>query len=140
MTKNVTLGEHRRGGPAIVHGDSVRLQQVVWNLLANALKFTPAGGRVDVRTDSGDGWAEVSVSDSGMGIAAAFLPFVFEPYRQRGTSQEAKSGGLGLGLAIVRELVNLHGGTITAESDGEGRGATFRVRLPVAAAAVTRAS
>jgi signal transduction histidine kinase len=117
-----------------VDADPKRLQQVVWNLLANALKFTPAGGRVNVHTVYGDEWVEVSVSDTGVGIAAEFLELVFERFRQRNGSERPEGAGLGLGLAIVRDVVELHGGTISAESGGEGRGATFRVRLPVAAA------
>ena len=138
--KKVTLVEQIGDRPVIVDGDPLRLQQIVWNLLANALKFTPSGGWADVRAECHDGWVEVQVSDSGIGIAPPFLPFVFDPYRQSGSAPGGKRAGLGLGLAIVRELVDLHGGTIAVESAGEGRGATFRVRLPVAAACVNRAS
>ena len=136
----VTLAGHLDAGPAIVEGDPIRLQQIVWNLLNNALKFTPAGGRADVRADCRDGWVEVQVSDSGIGIAREFLPFVFDRYRQSGSAPACERAGLGLGLAIVRELVDLHGGTIAVESAGEGCGATFRVRLPAVAACLDGAS
>jgi signal transduction histidine kinase len=113
-----------------VRGDEVRLQQVVWNLIWNALKFTPSGGRVDVRVNkTGDG-AELVIADTGIGIDPGFLPHVFEPFRQGTPSGSDPSRGLGLGLAIVRHLIELHGGTIDAHSDGIGRGARFRVTLP----------
>ena len=116
----------------IVSGDPVRLQQVVWNLLANAIKFTPGGGRVTVRLRrvEGDGAVDLLVTDTGIGISRAFLPHVFERFRQEEAGTTRRYGGLGLGLAIVRHLVELHGGSVLAESAGEGRGATFRVRLP----------
>jgi signal transduction histidine kinase len=136
----VTLAADFTAGPVIVDGDPIRLQQIVWNLLNNALKFTPAGGRTDVRTDCRDGWGEVEVSDSGIGIAPEFLPFVFDRYRQSGSAPAGGRAGLGLGLAIVRELVHVHGGTIAVESAGESRGTTFRVRLPAAAASANHAS
>ncbi|HEX8501725.1 MAG TPA: CHASE domain-containing protein [Pyrinomonadaceae bacterium] len=122
-----SLGE----GAALVSGDPDRLQQVVWNLLSNAVKFTPQGGRVGVRLTSGGGHAEVEVSDTGRGIAEEFLPHVFDRFRQADGRITREHGGLGLGLSIARHLVELHGGTITAESPGEGRGATFRFRLPL---------
>jgi signal transduction histidine kinase len=107
------------------------LQQVVGNLLSNSVKFTPDGGHISVIADRVDDEIELSVRDSGSGIEAAFLPHVFERFRQAGT--EARSGGgLGLGLAIVRHLVELHGGSITAHSEGIGRGAVFTVRFPSA--------
>ncbi|UFP95640.1 ATP-binding protein [Gloeobacter morelensis] len=111
-------------------GDATRLQQVVWNLLANAVKFTPNGGRVRVRLARRGTAAEVAVSDSGQGIAPHLLPHVFERFRQADSSSTRSHGGLGLGLAIVRQLVELHGGTVSAASPGEGQGATFTVRLP----------
>ena len=114
-----------------VSGDPDRLQQVVWNLLSNALKFTPAGGRVDVVCRARDGHAELTVSDTGMGIPADVLPHIFERFRQSEAGTKRSYGGLGLGLAIVRFLVELHGGTVTAASEGESKGATFRVRLPL---------
>jgi signal transduction histidine kinase len=113
-----------------VRGDEVRLQQVVWNLIWNALKFTPSGGRVDVRVNKTDGGAELVIADTGIGIDPGFLPHVFEPFRQGTPSGSDPSRGLGLGLAIVRHLIELHGGTIDAHSDGIGRGARFRVTLP----------
>ncbi|MFS0516552.1 PAS domain S-box protein [Nostoc sp. UIC 10607] len=118
-----------------VLGDSSRLQQVVWNLLSNAVKFTPAGGRVDIRlsscTNSNSNSALIQVSDTGKGIDPNFLPYVFEYFRQENSSTTRKFGGLGLGLAIVRHLVELHGGTVQVESGGEDQGATFTVRLPL---------
>ena len=138
--KDVTLAEHLGAGPVIVDGDPIRLQQIVWNLLANALKFTPPGGRADVRAECRDGWVELQVSDTGIGIEPSFLPAVFDRYRQSGNAAGATRTGLGLGLAIVKELVDLHCGTIAVESAGHGCGATFRLRLPVAAPCVSRAS
>jgi PAS domain S-box-containing protein len=114
-----------------VSGDSGRLQQVVGNLLSNALKFTPSGGRIRVDLTRLHGEARISVSDTGKGIPAHLLPHIFEPFRQADSSTTRSHGGLGLGLAIVSQLVELHGGTIAAESAGEGRGATFVVRLPL---------
>ncbi|HET7730140.1 MAG TPA: PAS domain-containing protein [Usitatibacter sp.] len=113
-----------------MRGDATRLQQVMWNLLSNALKFTPRGGRIEVKLRSRGGQAEVCVSDSGQGIAPEFLPFVFDRFRQADATITRKAGGLGLGLAIVKQLVELHGGTVTAESGGEGQGATFTFTLP----------
>ncbi|HEX6861420.1 MAG TPA: ATP-binding protein, partial [Thermoanaerobaculia bacterium] len=120
-----------RMGP--LKGDPDRLQQVVWNLLANAVKFTPPGGRVEVLADEADGQARIRVTDTGIGIPEPFLRYVFDRFRQADSSTTRKHGGLGLGLSIVRHLVELHGGTVTAESEGEGRGATFTVMLPLAA-------
>jgi len=114
-----------------ISGDPDRLQQIIWNLLSNAVRFTPKDGRVQVRLERVDSHAEVSVSDTGVGIPAAFLPHVFERFRQADSRFSREYGGLGLGLAIAHELVELHGGTIRAFSDGEGRGATFRVALPL---------
>jgi len=114
-----------------VSGDPDRLQQVVWNLLSNAVKFTPRGGRVDMQLARGDAQVEIVVSDTGAGIPASFLPHIFERFRQAEGGTTRQHGGLGLGLAIARHIVEMHGGTIQAASDGEGRGATFRVRLPL---------
>ncbi|MHC5754831.1 MAG: PAS domain-containing protein [Nostoc sp.] len=114
-----------------VSGDSNRLQQIVWNLLSNAIKFTPNGGRVEIRLQPLDNQAEIIVSDTGKGINPEFLPYIFESFRQEDVSVTRKYGGLGLGLAIVRQLVEAHGGTITADSAGEGLGATFTVQLPL---------
>ena len=113
-----------------VSGDAGRLQQVVWNLLSNAVKFTPDGGRVSIRLGQLDRHAQIEVSDTGKGISHAFLPYVFEHFRQEDSATTRKFGGLGLGLAIVRQIVELHGGTVAADSAGEGQGATFTVRLP----------
>jgi PAS domain S-box-containing protein len=118
----------------LVAGDPDRLQQVVWNLLSNAIKFTPRGGRVDVRLERTDSHVQIAVTDTGRGIPAAFLPFVFERFRQVDSTSTRAHGGLGLGLAIVRHLVEVHGGTVRARSDGEGRGSTFVVALPLMAA------
>jgi signal transduction histidine kinase/ActR/RegA family two-component response regulator len=114
-----------------VSGDPDRLQQVVWNLIANAIKFTPSGGRVRVGLRRADGHVDVVVEDTGAGIRRDFLPHVFERFRQSDSSSTRAHGGLGLGLALVRHLVELHGGTVSAESLGQGHGATFTVRLPL---------
>jgi CheY-like chemotaxis protein/two-component sensor histidine kinase len=116
-----------------VRGDPGRLQQVLWNLLSNAIKFTPKGGRVQVVLERVNSHLEVVVSDTGEGIRPEFLPHVFERFRQGDASTTRRHGGLGLGLSIVRQLVELHGGSVRAKSPGEGRGATFVVMLPVAA-------
>jgi PAS domain S-box-containing protein len=116
---------------APVAGDPDRLQQVVWNLLSNAVKFTPKGGRVQVRVERVNSHVEIVVSDTGIGIQPDFIPHVFERFRQADPGSTRKTGGLGLGLAIVRHLVELHGGTVEAASAGEGQGSTFRVRLPI---------
>ena len=114
-----------------VLGDPNRLQQVVWNLLSNAIKFTPAGGRIKIALDCIDGMAQIEVSDTGKGIHPNFLPYVFDRFRQADSSYSRRDAGLGLGLSIVRHLVELHGGTVSATSAGEGEGATFTVRLPL---------
>src|SRR3989454_3244547 len=116
-----------------ISGDEARLRQVVWNLLSNAIKFTPRGGRIEVRLERADSWAQITVKDTGRGIKPGFLPHVFERFRQADSSTTRAHGGLGLGLAIVRHLVELHGGSVHADSPGEGRGATFAVRLPLLA-------
>jgi light-regulated signal transduction histidine kinase (bacteriophytochrome)/ActR/RegA family two-component response regulator len=112
-------------------GDPSRLQQVVWNLLSNAVKFTPRGGRVQIVLQRVESHVELSVADTGIGIRTEFLPYVFDRFRQADPSSSRKHGGLGLGLSIVRNLVELHGGTVRAESRGEGHGSTFIVSLPV---------
>jgi PAS domain S-box-containing protein len=114
-----------------ISGDSDRLQQIVWNLVSNAIKFTPSGGLVQVRLERVDSQVEITVSDTGAGINPEFLPFVFDRFRQADSSSTRKAGGLGLGLAIVRHLVELHGGTVRAESEGVGKGAIFVVKLPL---------
>lgn len=113
-------------------GDANRLQQVVWNLLSNAIKFTPAGGRIEVKVERSGRNLQIRVSDTGQGISPAFLPFIFDRFRQADGTTTREHGGLGLGLAIVRHLVELHGGSIKAESAGEGRGSTFVIKLPLA--------
>ncbi len=122
-------------GVGAVAGDPDRLRQVVWNLLANAVKFTPADGRVTVRLECAAGQARITVWDTGTGISPEFIPYIFERFRQADSTAARAYGGLGLGLAIVRHLVELHGGTVTASSPGEGRGASFTVTLPLAAPA-----
>jgi CheY-like chemotaxis protein len=118
-----------RGG--VVSGDPARLQQIFWNLLSNAIKFTPKGGRVQVILQRINSHVEFRVSDNGIGIPASFLPHMFERFSQKDSSTTRTYGGLGLGLAITRQLVELHGGTIQASSPGEGQGATFVVELPL---------
>ncbi|HEX8336195.1 MAG TPA: hybrid sensor histidine kinase/response regulator, partial [Pyrinomonadaceae bacterium] len=130
--KGVRLQKVLDTGDVTVSGDPVRLQQVVWNLLSNAIKFTPRGGRVQVRLERVNSHVEVAVSDTGGGIPPEFLPHVFDRFRQADQKTTRQHGGMGLGLAIVRHLVELHGGTVKAESGGEGHGATFTVLLPVA--------
>jgi PAS domain S-box-containing protein len=115
-----------------VSGDANRLQQVVWNLISNAIKFTPRGGHVQVIFERVNSNIEICVADSGIGIQPDFLPHIFERFRQADATTTREHGGLGLGLSIVKHIVELHGGTVVANSDGEGQGATFRVRLPVA--------
>lgn len=116
-------------GPLL--GDAARLQQVVWNLVSNALKFTPKDGRVEIRLQRVNSHVEITVSDTGPGISSDFLPFVFDRFRQHDSTTTRSYGGLGLGLAIVRQLVELHGGTVTVVSPGIGQGTTFTVKLPV---------
>jgi signal transduction histidine kinase/ActR/RegA family two-component response regulator len=130
-SRGVTIARHFERTSMPTSGDPDRLQQVIWNLLSNAVKFTPSGGRVSIaarRTGDAD---EIVVSDTGIGIDAAFLPNVFETFRQADASTTRAQGGLGLGLSIVKQLVALHGGEVSAESEGKDRGATFTVRLPV---------
>jgi signal transduction histidine kinase/ActR/RegA family two-component response regulator len=131
--KHIDLRFSPEGSIALVSGDGGRLQQVIWNLLANAIKFTPDFGRVDVSVERVGSSIEVNIVDTGHGISAEFLPHVFERFRQADGSPSRRHGGLGLGLAIVRQLVELHGGTVRAVSEGVGCGATFTVRLPVLA-------
>lgn len=118
-------------GAVSIPGDPVRLQQVVWNLLSNAIKFTPRGGRVQIRSERVNSHLEIVVSDTGQGIAQDFLPHVFDRFRQADQKTSRQHGGMGLGLAIVRHLVEMHGGTVRAMSDGEGHGSTFTVMLPI---------
>ncbi len=115
-----------------ISGDPARMQQVLWNLLANAIKFTPKGGRVNVVLERVDSHVEIIVSDNGEGIAPEFIPHVFDRFRQQDSSQTRRYSGLGLGLSIVKNLVELHGGSVRAQSEGSGHGATFTVTLPLA--------
>ena len=122
----------RKAGP--IAGESVRLQQIIWNLLSNAVKFTPRNGRITVESRVNGSHLEVIVTDTGEGIAPEFLPHIFERFRQADSSAKRMHGGLGLGLSIVRSLVEMHGGEIQANSDGDGKGATFRLKFPLIAA------
>jgi CheY-like chemotaxis protein/two-component sensor histidine kinase len=128
ITITRVLGESRG-----LLGDAKRLQQVIWNLLTNAIKFTPNGGKIAISAARVNSHIEVSVSDSGQGIAADFLPHLFERFRQADSSTTRQHGGLGIGLALVKQLAELHGGTVRAESPGAGLGSTFTIFLPVAA-------
>ncbi len=118
-------------GAVSIPGDPVRLQQVVWNLLSNAIKFTPRGGRVQIYSQRVNSHLEIVVSDSGQGISPDFLPYVFDRFRQADQKTSRQHGGMGLGLAIVRHLVEMHGGSVRASSEGDGKGATFTVMLPI---------
>jgi signal transduction histidine kinase/CheY-like chemotaxis protein len=131
--KHIRVEIESSPGLSTVFGDSSRLQQVIWNLLSNAVKFTPEGGTVRVRLHTASGRAEMVVADSGDGIPADFLPHVFEPFRQADASSTRTHSGLGLGLSIVKQIIEAHGGTVAAENDPTGRGAVFTVRLPIVA-------
>ena len=132
--KDVRLDDTIEDSTLVVHGDAQRLQQVVWNLLWNAVKFTPAGGRVSVRLRAVGALAEITVSDTGIGIEPKFLPQVFGWFRREDRESRSPEEGLGLGLALVRQLVELHGGAVRAESEGKDRGSRFVVTLPLASA------
>lgn len=129
QARQVRVAVDLSGGADPVRADADRVQQVAWNLLTNAVKFTPPGGRVEVKLRRADDRMELEVRDTGVGIDPRFLPFVFDRFRQ-GSGAPRRQGGLGLGLAIAKQLVELHGGAISAESDGPGQGALFRVLLP----------
>jgi PAS domain S-box-containing protein len=131
LAKGITLQSMPGTRTGMVWGDAARLQQVIGNLVGNAIKFTPPGGVIEVQVAAGDSEAVITVSDTGRGISREFLPFVFERFRQEDTSSTREHGGLGLGLAIVRHLVELHGGMVEADSPGVGQGARFTVRLPL---------
>jgi PAS domain S-box-containing protein len=131
QAKQIELVCHFESETARVRGDFNRLQQVIWNLVGNALKFTPREGRVDVYLQCVSSYVEIRVSDTGIGIAPDFLPYVFDRFRQAEQSTNRSFNGLGLGLAIVRHLVELHGGTVAARSSGKDRGSTFSIQLPV---------
>jgi signal transduction histidine kinase len=128
--KGLTLNQNFYENINQVNGDAERLQQVVRNLIANAIKFTPEGGQIDVNLRNRNNQVLITVTDTGIGIAPNFLPYVFDRFRQADSSHTRKHGGLGLGLSIARHLVELHGGIVGVESQGEGRGATFYVELP----------
>lgn len=130
--KSIQLVSIFPGTVVQVSGDAGRLQQVIWNLLTNAVKFTPPGGRVKLRISASETHAQLQVIDTGAGIVAEFLPFVFDRFRQADYSTTRKFGGLGLGLAIVRQIVELHGGTVSADSAGENQGAMFTIEIPLA--------
>ena len=130
--KKVALSMDVPSAAVVVGGDFIRLQQIAWNVVSNAVKFTPASGRVDVRLAVTDGQAVLRVSDSGIGIAPEFLPYVFDRFRQADSSTTRAHGGLGLGLALVSHLVEMHGGSVEAHSDGRGQGAVFTVRIRLA--------
>jgi PAS domain S-box-containing protein len=132
--KGVRIQTILDSAPGTISGDPDRLQQVVWNLVSNAIKFTPKGGRVQVRLERINSRVEITISDTGEGIDPEFLPYVFNRFSQADGSFKRKHSGLGLGLAIVRHLVELHGGEVSAESPGPGQGATFIIKLPLAAA------
>jgi signal transduction histidine kinase/CheY-like chemotaxis protein len=129
--KGITLEYRADPGLGAISADSARLQQIIWNLLSNAVKFTPHGGQINIFVGRDEGNATVTVSDTGQGIAPEFLPRVFDRFRQADSSTTRSFGGLGLGLAIVRHLVELHGGTVSAHSDGAGKGATFSASFPL---------
>jgi PAS domain S-box-containing protein len=131
LTKKVDLALHIDLELPRILGDASRLQQVIWNLLSNAVKFTPSGGKVTLDIHAGDEDIEITVADTGAGIAAEFLPVIFDKFRQAESGTNRRVGGLGLGLTIVKHLVEAHGGQVAVESRGEGQGATFRVRLPL---------
>jgi signal transduction histidine kinase/ActR/RegA family two-component response regulator len=129
--KGITLDYWAQPGLGAISADSARLQQIIWNLLSNAVKFTPPGGQIHVRVERDDSNVKVTVRDTGQGIDPEFLPRVFDRFRQADSSTTRSFGGLGLGLAIVRHLVELHGGTVSAHSDGAGQGATFSASFPL---------
>jgi PAS domain S-box-containing protein len=129
--KGVALQAVLDADAGLIQGDPGRLQQVIWNLLANAVKFTPKGGRVQVTLRREESSAEVAVADTGSGVAHDFLPYVFDRFRQQDGAHSRRAGGLGLGLAIVKNIVELHGGTVAAHSAGDGEGSTFVVKLPI---------
>ncbi len=133
MTKGVRLGKVAEASAVIVRGDPTRLQQIIWNLVSNAIKFTPSGGRVDVVLERVNSHVELTVTDTGVGIPESELDSIFERFTQVDSSSTRRYGGLGLGLAISKTLVEMHGGTIVAKSAGPGKGSAFRVALPLPA-------
>jgi PAS domain S-box-containing protein len=131
--KGVEIQTNLNPKAGVITGDAERLQQIIWNLLSNAVKFTPRGGRVDVKLTRQDPWVTIIVKDTGRGIREVDLPYIFDRFRQADSSTTRRAGGLGLGLSLVKNLVELHGGMIRAESEGDGHGATFVVNLPLRA-------
>jgi CheY-like chemotaxis protein len=136
--KNIQLSTQLDPGIDRIRGDPNRLHQVIWNLLTNALKFTPSGGQIHVTLERTDSHVEIHVHDTGVGIPVSFLPHVFDRFRQADASTTRLYGGLGLGLSIVKNLVELHGGSARAKSAGEGHGSTFTVTLPLAPLPIER--
>jgi len=130
QTKGITLSTAFDPDAGEISCAPDRLRQVIWNLAMNAIKFTPAGGRIEVAVKHADGDVRIVVADNGIGISAGLLPHIFEPFRQEDSSTTRAHGGLGLGLALVKHIVELHGGRVYAESPGKGEGATFTVTLP----------
>jgi signal transduction histidine kinase/CheY-like chemotaxis protein len=138
--KRITITRRFDEARTVVSGDPDRLQQAIWNVMSNAVKFTPAAGRIDVRIAKGPGFVDIVVTDTGQGISGEFLPYVFDRFRQADASPSRRHGGLGLGLALSRQIVELHGGSIHAHSAGSDRGAEFSMRLPEADAAAQGAT
>jgi signal transduction histidine kinase/CheY-like chemotaxis protein len=130
-SKEIQISLQVSENPGPISGDFHRLQQVMWNILSNAVKFTATGGSITVKLERTNSHATITVTDNGKGIRPEFLPFIFERFRQADSSYTRNQGGLGLGLAIVQHIVSLHGGNVTAESEGDGKGATLKVILPV---------
>jgi signal transduction histidine kinase/CheY-like chemotaxis protein len=131
--KQIQIEVEREPYASVITGDSDRLQQVFWNLLSNAVKFTPRGGRVKISVSRIESQLEIAISDTGAGIKQEFIPYIFDRFTQADTTTARRHAGLGLGLAIVRHIIELHGGVVAAESEGVGQGATFRITLPVRA-------
>jgi|GEM_PF-211354 len=129
--KSITIHTEKSSSVAMVNGDAGRLQQVVWNILSNAVKFTPKGGHISIKLTQIENYTQIQIKDTGKGIKKEFIPYIFEHFRQEDSATTRKFGGLGLGLAIVRQIVELHGGTVTADSPGEGQGAVFTVKIPI---------
>ena len=133
LAKTIAIESHIGFEPIPYYGDAGRLQQVFWNLLSNAVKFTPKGGRIDIELSRSGSDLELSIRDTGRGVRKDFLPVMFQRFRQADSSTTRTEGGLGIGLAIVGHIVELHGGTVRAASAGEGQGTTFTITLPVRA-------
>jgi signal transduction histidine kinase len=129
--KRIELCRNYNGHEKLVQGDAERLQQVLWNLLSNAIKFTPENGRIEVRLETTDSYVQIIITDTGEGISEEFLPYVFDHFFQGDNAVKARLKGLGLGLAIVRHLIEAHGGTVQVTSAGEGLGSTFTIELPL---------